>query len=111
MSQVAPIEDALRAARAKDGRGPFVGVIELYCESPACPTRIVDLYFKELDGPLPPGLACRRQLKLHGVQTIEECKRADEADARRSVNAQRWRREHRDELLMPLGAFLHERLP
>jgi hypothetical protein len=110
----ANIAAALSAARARDGRAYFVGHIECYCENPDCPAREVEIFFKELDEPLPSRLgcpACRRQLKLHHVQTLDEQEQADEADARRSVNAQLWRRAHPDAFAMPLGAFLDDRLP
>jgi hypothetical protein len=111
---IARIAAALDAARARDGGGHFVGFLELYCENPDCAAREVEIHFKELDGPLPPRLccpACRRQLKLHHALTLDEHVAAHEADARASVNAQRWRRDHPAAFAMPLGAFLDSSLP
>jgi hypothetical protein len=42
---------------------------------------------------------------------MDERERARDIDARRSVNAQLWRRAHPDAFAMPLGAFLDDRLP
>jgi hypothetical protein len=114
VSHVARIAAALSAGRARDDRGHFIGHVELYCENPDCASREVTIHFKEIDDPLPPRLccpACRRQLKLHHVWTLDEHEREHEREARRRVNAQLWRRAHPDAIAMPLGALLDERLP
>jgi hypothetical protein len=84
------------------------------CDNSDCAAREVRIHFKEYDGPLPANLscpACRHQLKLHHVQTLDERERVFEQHARRSVNAQLWRRAHPDSLSMPLSAFGDDRLP
>jgi hypothetical protein len=115
------IAEALTAARERDGRVAFVGYIEVYCENPRCAVREAEIRVKELDDTTPAALrcpACRRQLKLHHVRTLDEQIREDERDARSSVNAQLYvERERRrlgdpDALVaIPLGAFLDDCLP
>jgi len=107
------IGTALSAARARSPLDVLIGHVEAYCHHADCAVRVVSLEVKEHDDPLPPRLrcpACRRLLKLHSVQTREERMDADEADARRSVNAQLWERAHLGEAV-PIGALLDDTLP
>jgi hypothetical protein len=105
---------ALAAARQRDGSRGFIGVIEGYCVRDDCATRTVTLHVKEYDHALPSRFscpACRCLLKFHHVRTLVEYDRDCAAEARASVNAQRWRRAHPDALGVPIGVFLDERLP
>jgi len=107
------IAAALTAARARSSSPVFVGYLELYCDGEECSTREVVVHVKEYDAAVIPRLrcpACGHPLKLHHVQTLEERMDADEADARRSVNAQRYRHRHPDEAI-PIGALLDDSLP
>jgi hypothetical protein len=112
--RAARIAEALAAARDRNQLPDFIGEAELYCENPDCAVREVVLTIKEQDGQMPSGLicpACRRQLKVHYVLTLEEKRADDEREARCSVNAQRYRRDHPDEFAMPIGVLLDEALP
>jgi len=106
--------DALEAARQRFGRRDgFIGVIEAYCESPACSVRVVEINIKEYDGPTPSGFqcpACYRALKLHHVQTLAEHERSFERSARRSVNLQLYVQRERQRtgeavIQIPLNMF------
>ena len=106
------IAAALTAARARSPSPVFVGYLELYCDGEECSMREVVVHVKEYDAALTPRLrcpACGNPLKLHHVQTLEERVDADEANARRSVNAQRYRQRHPDEAV-PIGALLDDSL-
>lgn len=107
------IAAALAAARARSAVRVFFGFITAYCANADCAAREVEIRVKEHDDPICPRLrcpACLRPLKLHHVQTLAEREDADEADARRSVNAQRYRLRHPDEAI-PIGALLDDALP
>jgi|SRR5882724_11486212 len=119
---VETIAAALEAARARNTLADFLGEMELYCENSDCAAREVTIVLKELDGPTTPAClrcpACRRQLKLHHVATLDEAHLNAEAEARRSVNEQLYVERERQRLgdpraliAVPLGVFLDDRLP
>lgn len=108
------LTDALADARRRDGSRALIGEAEMYCTGDVCAVRTVSVQFKEYDDPLPARLtcpACGRRLKLHHVWTLAEMNQDFEVLARASVNTQLWQREHPDELAVPLGVFLDDRLP
>jgi hypothetical protein len=109
------IAEALRAARQRFALRVFIGVAELYCDNELCAAREVEVHLKEHDGEMVATAgwccpACGAPLKLHRVETLHERWDADEAAARRSVNVQRWRREHGD-AAVPIGVLLDSALP
>jgi len=104
---------ALAAARDRDAGRIFFGFITAYCNNPDCAVREVEIRVKEYDDPIGQRLgcpACGTSLTVHGVETFEERAEADDADARRSVNAQLYRQRHPDEAI-PIGALLDDSLP
>ena len=112
--RVEAVSAALAAARARNGHPIFVGVLELYCEVPACPIREITLHVKEDDGVALATLrcpACRDQLKLHHVLTRAERDAEDRRWARISTAVQRYERDHPNAFGIPIGACLDERLP
>jgi hypothetical protein len=113
------IHAAFAAARARSRDANFIGQAELYCESPDCAVRYVEITVNECGVRTPPRLscpACQRPLKVHHVLSLDEAEaaRARQARARQaraSVNTQRYRRDHPDELAVPADVLLDERLP
>jgi hypothetical protein len=113
VSHIERIAAALAHARERNTLSDFIGEAELYCENQDCSIREVVLTIKELDGETPPRLccpACRHQLKLHHVLTLQENRSEGECWARCSVNARLWQHNHPDELAVPLGVLLDEEL-
>jgi hypothetical protein len=113
--QTTTVSAALAAARTRAGAPIFIGEAKLYCEEQSCSVRQVVVELKEHNGltPAPFGCpVCRQPLNLHRVLTREEKHAQDERLARCSVNAQRYQRDHPDELgFVPLSGLPDEHLP
>jgi hypothetical protein len=120
MSHARRLAEAL-GARERDDLPVSTGEAELYCESD-CSVREVTIRIKELDDPLPPQLkcpACRRQLKLHHLLTLDEVNWGPERHARISVNAQLYERAEQQRrslppdapVVIPIGALINAPLP
>jgi hypothetical protein len=110
----AMIADALAAARQRSQLGAFIGYLELYCDDQGCNVREVDVKLKEYEDETPSRFlcpSCRAPLKLHAVLTLDERRRADEAEARANVNARLYRRRNPGAMGVPLSALLDDRLP
>jgi hypothetical protein len=89
----------------------------MYCENSRCDVREVQVHLKESygpphvdSGPKPKCPFCGHELNCHRVLTAGEFDDQEERDARSSVNAQRWRRDH-GVGAMPLSVFMDETLP
>jgi hypothetical protein len=89
----------------------------MYCDHPDCPAREVRIRVKDHDDALLPlvrtrGLhcpLCGTPLKVHGVRTMAEQAVVDDREARCSVNAQRFARDHG--AVIPTSVLLDDHLP
>ena len=117
------MDQALAAARKRDGTGCLIGEIEGYCDNDGCNARYITVTFKELDGPdTPPVLfcpICRKRAKLHHVFTLDQANDRDDKDALGSINRQLYvdwckRMKPEDKFAgwaIPGGVFLSQALP
>lgn len=95
------------------------GRITIYCESPGCAAREIEIWVKDHGTETPiTTLRCpvcdgagRRKISVHSVQTFEQAMTVDAEWARHSVSQQMWERDHPDALVMNLGIFLRSSLP
>ena len=94
----AKIVACLTEARALD----VLLVVEAYCNNSECATRKLTFRLKDFDNTLIQMVAgvgltcpvCRGRLSIHWVRTAEVHEAVKERQARRSVNAQRYARDH-----------------
>jgi hypothetical protein len=92
-------------------------VIDGYCASSGCPAREIDIRVKDHDHDLIQLLTarglrcplCGEPLKCHEVITFREQAAVDARDARCSVNAQVYERDHGP--FVPASVLLDDRLP
>lgn len=97
----------------------YAGEARLYCENSDCGVRTIIVHVKELPGEdvLPAELkcpACRNTLNCHGVLTAQQAREDFRATARRSVNGQRFERDHSrpgEPVAVPIGVLLDDSLP
>jgi hypothetical protein len=89
-----------------------------YCDNDGCACRAVRVLVKLYDERQPFTAKttwycprCQRALSHVRYQTLAEYEAAEARDARSSVNAQRWWRDHPGALAIPASALLDERLP
>lgn len=87
--------------RLVEGRG--IVEIEMYCDNQGCPSREVTLHIKDHDSDFVVIMktrgkmrcpVCAKALKYHHTKTMWQVNESSEAGARRSVNVQRYRRDH-----------------
>lgn len=105
---------AIGDARQRD----YLLTIKAYCDGPNCTARQVEVHLKDYDGALLTTVTrrtvccplCGRALECVEVRTAAEQARAYEREARMSVNAQIYERDH-DSLGVPLEVMRDDRLP
>lgn len=93
--------------------------LEVYCRNSRCPLREMRLHCKDYEGTLIDWLYknegircpfCEKVLALHWVRTATEMGAVEGQDARSSVNAQMYQRDH-GEFGVPASVLMDERLP
>lgn len=106
------------AAIARRREADYLLHLEAYCRVPECPAREVRVHLKDYDQTLLPLLRKRRGLRcpvcggrlaLHSIQDRDQEQQVRHLEARWSVNAQLWERDHGP--VFPVAALCDDRLP
>ena len=91
----------------------------LYCVNSDCPCRSIEIYVKDYDRDFVPLIqrrgftcaVCGSPVQLHWARTQIQEQAERDTDARRSVNCQRYLRDHADDLLLPIEVLQDDSLP